>query len=200
MTWLAIIAALIWLYFYMKAVGATFSAWGFVAFVLSRERIADWLVVRAMKTPYSHIYKDGEIYMGRFWLFNPYAPDASGKEVSKYPWIPFNIRIHRIHREDRDEHLHDHPWNARTIILRGGYTEVREEYNGFLIHSQLKQYEISRYTGCTAKLTFGEYHKIKSVFPEGATTLFISGRYQGTWGFMVNGFKVKWRTYLGLEK
>lgn len=200
MTWLIVIFCLIWLYLYMKAVGASFSPWGFVGFVLSRERIADYLVARAMKAPYTHIYKDGEIYMGRYWLFNPYSKDDDGVEVSKHPWIPFNIRIHRIHREDQDEHLHDHPWNARTFILRGGYTELREDYSGFLIHSKLKTYEVARWAGCTAKLGYGKYHKIKSVWPEGATTLFITGRYLGTWGFMVNGAKVKWRTYLGLDK
>lgn len=210
MAWLIAIFCLIWLYFYMRAVGATFSAWGFGAFILSRKPVRTWLLKRAMRTPYTHIYKQADdkstyddtaiVYMERYWLFNPYSRGASGQEESKYPWFPWNIRIHRILREDRDEHLHDHPWNARTFILDGGYVELREEYNGFLIHSQLKTYEISRYAGCTAQLKYGQYHKIKSIFPGGAMTLFITGRYQGTWGFMVNGFKVKWRDYLGLNK
>jgi hypothetical protein len=32
----------------------------------------------------------------------------------------------------------------------------------------------------------------------GATTLFITGKYRGTWGFLVDGVKVPWREYLGI--
>ena len=175
--------------------------WKLIAWIVSRERIADWLVARAMRTPYAPIVKDGEIYMGRFWLFNPYSVGLDGKEVAKYKWFPWSIRIHRIHMADRDEHMHDHPWDARTIILRGGYIEQREDVAALASgESGDKRYEISRYVGCTARLGHGRYHKIKSVWPEGATTLFISGPYQGTWGFLVDGVKIYWRTYLGLNK
>lgn len=27
----------------------------------------------------------------------------------------------------------------------------------------------------------------------------ITGKYRGTWGFLVDGVKVQWRKYLGLE-
>jgi hypothetical protein len=30
-------------------------------------------------------------------------------------------------------------------------------------------------------------------------TLFITWRYQGTWGFDVDGSKVPWREYLGIK-
>lgn len=29
-------------------------------------------------------------------------------------------------------------------------------------------------------------------------TLFITWRYQGTWGYLVDGVKIYWKTYLGL--
>ena len=52
--------------------------------------------------------------------------------------------------------------------------------------------------GDTAALKFGEYHRIRKVDPkQGAVTLFITGRYRGTWGFLVNGEKVPYKTYLG---
>lgn len=45
----------------------------FVARILARPTVADWLIKRAHCTPYSHIKgADGSIYMERYWLFNPY--------------------------------------------------------------------------------------------------------------------------------
>lgn len=39
--------------------------------------------------------------------------------VIETPW--FNIYIHYIAKSDEDEHLHEHPWNFRTFVLKGGY-------------------------------------------------------------------------------
>ena len=57
-----------------------------------------------------------------------------------------------------------------------------------------------RTAGYTGRLLFGQYHRISEVSPGGVWTLFITGRKRGTWGFLVNGNKVPWRTYLGLDK
>lgn len=160
--------------------------WNLIAKVCAKPAVAEWFIKRAQKTPYIHIYgKDGEMYMGRWWLFNPYPhPEEQRKN-----WFPISVRIHHIRRKDDDRELHDHPWNARTIILKGGYDEVRQDGK--------RRY---RHPGDTAKLRFGEYHRIRYVEPEGAWTLFITGKYRGTWGFLVNGVKVQWRTYLGINK
>ena len=98
--------------------------WRILAKVLARPAVADWLIARAKLTPYQHIMSaDGtEMYMGRWWLFNPYSRET---HKSRFWWCPWSFRIHHILREDADRDLHDHPWNARTIILRGWYTEQR---------------------------------------------------------------------------
>ena len=57
-----------------------------------------------------------------------------------------------------------------------------------------------RERGYTGRLLFGQYHRIRRVPAEGAWTLFITWRKQGTWGFLVDGAKVPWRKYLGLDK
>lgn len=160
--------------------------WKAIAYVCSRPKVAEWLIERSKKTPYLHIYgKDGHMYMGRWWLFNPYP---SPEELrSKGDRFPISIRIHHIQKEDDDRALHDHPWNARTIIIKGGYREVREDGKVYY-----------REPGDTAGLKFGEYHRITHVHPEGAWTIFITGKYRGTWGFLVDGTKVQWRKYLGL--
>lgn len=161
--------------------------WRITAKVLAKPAIAQYLIERAKKTPYSPIVKDGDVYMDRFWLLNPYETCDGQQMGSRYPWFPWNVRIHHIRRPDQDRHLHDHPWNARTIILKGYYDEQR--LDGCVIRKR----------GDTARLNFGEYHRIITVSAGGTWTLFISGPYQGTWGFLVDGVKVRWRTYLDLD-
>lgn len=159
--------------------------WSLIAKILARSAVSDWLIRRALKTPYTHIAKDGDVYMYRWWLFNPYPPASDGRRRRWADWLP-SARIHLIRRPDEDRHPHDHPWNARTVILRGWYDEVREGR------------EIRRAEGTTAALKFGEFHRITEVCDGGVFTLFITSRYQGTWGFLVDGVKVPWREYLNI--
>lgn len=165
--------------------------WRFIAYIVTRPRITAWLIARAQCTPYTHIYSaDGQsLYMGRWWLFNPYGRSADGEATpARIPWLP-SVRIHHICRADQDRHLHDHPWNARTIVLRGWYFEELPR----------RKWRLSS-RGDTKRLLFGEYHRIESVPVDGVWTLFITGRKRGTWGFLVNGRKVPWREYLGIDK
>lgn len=155
-----------------------------------------------MKTPYTNIYHPGadgepQLYMGRWWLFNPYPAESSGKHNR----FPISIRIHHICMPDTARDLHDHPWNARTIILKGGYTERRLAEASFLApHDGSTQYLQMRNAGDTAKIKFGEFHSIDALAHGGAWTLFITGKYRGTWGFLVNGVKVQWRKYTGYQE
>ena len=163
--------------------------WRGVAAVLSRPSVTAWLVRRAQRTPYTHLTgDDGSVYMQRWWLFNPYPPQSDGGTRRWADWLP-SVRVHHIRRRDLDRHLHDHPWNARTIILAGGYLEQRQD-------GSLRPMT----PGKTAALRFGEYHRIDYVRPEGAVTLFITWRYRGTWGFLVDGRKVPWREYLAARR
>lgn len=157
-----------------------------LAKLFSQPKVFNYLLNRAKKTPYSHIYgvDDKELYMERYWLFNAY-PESGGKR--KFDWFPFAVRIHKIVKEDNDRHLHDHPWNARTFILKGWYNEER------------KDCFYRRCKGDTSRLNFGEYHRITEVCEEGVYTLFITGKYRGTWGFLVDEIKVNYKKYLGLE-
>jgi hypothetical protein len=166
-----------------------------IAKFLARPAVVEYLIRRAKRTPYVHITgPDGSIYMERYWLFNPYPASSSGAAKNRFP---ISIRLHRIMRPDGDRHLHDHPWNARTFILRGGYTEVRpRRHCGMSNWSDT--YPVKREAGETAALKFGEYHRITSVSDGGVWTLFVTGKYRGTWGFDVDGVKKPWREYLGI--
>jgi len=157
-----------------------------IAKIVSHPKVFNYLLNRAKKTPYSNIYgvQDKKLYMERYWLFNPYPETGASR---RYNWFPLSIRIHKIIKPDNDRHLHDHPWNARTFILKGWYTEERQDR--FRLRSQ----------GDTSRLNFGEYHRITEVCTDGVYTLFITGKYRGTWGFLVEGLKVQYKKYLGIE-
>lgn len=159
--------------------------------ITSRPALVDWLIKRAVQTPYAHIASaDGsEIYMRRWWLFNPYphgTEDTNGSDGRRWAWLP-SVRVHHILQADHDRHQHDHPWHARTIILRGCYVEERGSGR------------IARISGNTARLMHGEYHRIDWVPPGGVFTLFICGRKRGPWGFQVRGRKVPWREYVASQ-
>ena len=175
--------------------------WSRVAQFLSQEARADALIQRSLRTPYMHLPSNEEpTYMERYWLFNPYDRITN---KPKYWWCPWSVRIHHIKRADLERHQHDHPWNARTIILKGWYVERREnpEFESMLPESPSNPefHYHSRVVGSTAKLGFGEYHSITKASPGGVWTLFISGPWRGVWGFLVNGTKVPWKQYLGID-
>lgn len=160
--------------------------------LLATPFIADRLIARAMKTPDEHLPG----YMLRFWLFNPYNRQT---RKPRYSWIPFSIRVHHILRADYGRDHHDHPWNARTVILRGWYMERRLYSNGRTAEGKYHESSVNnvRLAGDTATINFGEYHTIDLVSPGGVWTLFIMGRYRGNWGFMVDGEKVLHEEYEG---
>jgi hypothetical protein len=174
--------------------------WSAIARVLARPAVASWLIRCAMRTPYSHIVKNGELYMERFWLFNAY-PDTGESGADKRWWqFPISVRVHHIVLPDQDRHLHDHPWNARTIILRGFYREAKPRRPLPSGAGLSPEYFVYRRAGETSRLNFGEFHRITELSTSGAWTLFITGRHRGTWGFDVGGDKVGWREYLGITQ
>lgn len=182
--------------------------WRLIAWLVTRPRVRAWLLYRAERNPYSEIRsKDGrELYMWRGWVFNPYPAPGEYRRKGWRDWLP-SVRVHHILRPDSDRHLHDHPWNARTIVLGGWYKEVRLCENPtpgvWRVAGRLAGHnddgrwleEFHRPEGYTGRLLYGQYHRISEVSPGGVFTLFFTWRYRGTWGFLVNGHKVPWKEY-----
>lgn len=171
-------------------------------YLANRPHLVSALLARAKRTPYTHITsRDGKReYMRRWWLFNPY--DGESGDGRKHPWLPVSVRIHEIVRRDDDDHLHDHPWNAQTLILRGYYIEEREnpDYDPSrpIFAENMPTVIREMHAGDTAPIRFGQFHRIvygPTAF-EPAVTLFITFGYKGTWGFKVDGHKIPWRDYL----
>ena len=114
-------------------------------------------------------------------------------ETTKYPWLP-SVRIHHILRADTARDLHDHPWNARTIILKGDYVERRRVGMYDMLMAPITK-EYLRLPGDTATINYGQYHSIDYVSKGGVYTMFFTWKYMGGWGFLVNGKKIPWRQY-----
>lgn len=193
--------------------------WRAIARIVSRPNVAAWLIARSKRTPYYPITsRDGtELYMDRHWLFNPYSKDAEGNAgPARWSWLP-SVRVHHILRADDDGHMHDHPWNARTVVLRGWYREERPsevcsdaqimQASGFAYTSEDigrrgagfwigARAIFDRWPGYTGRVLFNSYHRISEVSPGGVFTLWFTWKYRGTWGFLVDGKKVPYREYL----
>ena len=172
--------------------------WHVVARLVSLPRVANWLIERAQRTPYTHIHSmDGQsLYMGRWWLFNAYPKDDQGNHLpARFQWLP-SVRIHHICRPDLDRDLHDHPWNARTIVLRGWYIEhlPPDATRGVPSASGHCKWCL-RARGDTGRLMYGEYHRIDTISDNGVWTLFLTWQFQGDWGYLVDGQKVPRHQY-----
>lgn len=153
--------------------------WRMIANVVTWGPIRAWIIRRAMKTPYFHLTG----YMERWWFFNPTQRDT---KTRRWNWIPFAIRVHHILRRDEDEHEHNHPWEARTIILDGWYVEQRNDSNP----------RISlRDVGYTGAIGAKQFHRILDVSRGGVWTLFIMYKFRGEWGFNVKGKFIPYKEY-----
>jgi len=186
--------------------------WRRVAALATRPGALGWL--QRHSKVYSHIGPEDNRYMLRFWLFNPYGLQSETRRTTerttttpaRWRWLP-SIRLHCILRPDQDCHLHDHPWNARTIVLWGSYVEERpselfgERGETYSMHYTadgfMRPREVfTRNTGYTGRLLYGQYHRLASIPSGHVWTLFFTWRERGEWGFDVDGTKVPHREYL----
>lgn len=171
------------------------------------DRIANALIARAARTPYFHL--DG--YMHRWWLV-PFIKHGSQSHQGTGPvgWnrpiakllqaVGVAARVHEILRSDNDRAFHDHPWNYLTVILRGGYFEVRPVFNA----SGIYQGEERTWHGPGAVLyrPANSWHRLEIPTGKTATTLFITTKYRQKWGFMPEPArnKVAYDVYLNGEE
>lgn len=56
--------------------------------------------------------KSGDLHFRRFAIF----------EIKNFA----SLYIHTIYKEDKDGHLHTHPWNFMGVILKGSYEELTD--------------------------------------------------------------------------
>lgn len=121
------------------------------------------------------------IYLRRYYLIStPY----------------FGIYLHNIRMPDRDEHLHDHPWNFTSIILRGGYTEELSFEPDAGLPTVYDNW-FNRFSRHSVAATTA--HAIRAILPN-TWTLVLVGKRQREWGFWVDGVLIPWKRYLAGDR
>lgn len=156
--------------------------------------VTERLLSRAARSPYDHLPG----YMNRYWLV-PLADPVHGRGCGPVSWwrrpvawtlqqFGIAVRIHEILRSDDDRALHDHPWPYLTVILSGGYYEHTVDAFGELSTWHGPGDVLYRSADFRHRLElfrpfwFGVgAHDARARIP--AVTLFITGRWQQSWGF-----------------
>lgn len=143
--------------------------------------IADVLIEHALQDPYF----DLEGYMERYWVTRP---------VQHGGVTPHCARVHHILRSDRDRHLHDHPWDCISVVLRVGYWEVvpidPDQPASDDVAGRIKA--IWRGPGSVVRRRAEDRHRL--ILPAGQTcwSLFLCGEKRRDWGFHVPGAPGDW--------
>lgn len=149
--------------------------------------VTGWIIRRAQRTPYVHLAG----YMERFWLFR--IGRRGGGQSGAYPL--FGARVHHILRSDAGRDFHDHPWWYLTIILRGGYWEIRPEFFAGVVIGETRRWHGP---GNVLLRRARSWHRLELPTGETAWTLFCTGPKMQPWGFLVGQQKIGWREYLGV--
>lgn len=99
-----------------------------------------------------------------------------------------SVYLHYIPKGDQDKHCHDHPWDFLSIVLTGGYMELRDG-------------EVSlRSPGSGAYMkASGTYHKILDVVKP-AWTLVFSSAPKHDWGYWTEEGWVQNAVYRRLKR
>jgi hypothetical protein len=102
---------------------------------------------------------------------------------------PFGaLMIHWLLGPDPEEDLHDHPASLLSLILRGGYTELRKR-------RYVRQARVVRHRWVNfIRAAKTDRHRIVSVLPH-TTTLCIVGPKVREWGFHTPSGWTGWRAY-----
>ncbi len=155
--------------------------WRRFAKFCAKPAVREWIINTAHKTPYErgHLID----YMLRYTLI-PHSVKLFGRTIN----LPITARVHVILRQDLDRHLHDHPWDHRSIVLDGWYDEEDVFGNSRVLN---EGDTVARRAEC--------FHRINAVSPDGVVSLFICWPWRNRWGFLKNGRKIYYRDYLGLQ-
>jgi len=128
----------------------------------------------------------------RFVIGQPGNPMMERWRLLQTPWL--GIYVHFIYREDLDPVPHDHPWQFRSLVLRGSYTEHYWPDARVWEHSRRQSF--GRWSW--HRFPLAAAHRITSVTP-GTVTLVFVGSKRRTWGFWHRGRFTDYRDALDLR-
>lgn len=143
-------------------------------------------------------------YLSRYYLVGaPHMPDGSPafeadggpRPGAIWPDRRFGVYLHRFHRSDEADELHNHPWSwAVSLILSGSYSEERLQPDGSIGRRVFGPGSVNR-------ITHDTFHRVDLLTQE-CWTLFIVGRKERSWGFWdreTDEF-VPWREYIARRR
>lgn len=114
--------------------------------------------------------------MERFEVPHFDRPDVNYLERLRIISTPLmSIYLHRIGTPDSRPTLHDHPWSFVSIILRGGYTEVRLDK-----HTRAETRRRIRFVNVMRR---DDAHYIERLHRTPTWSLLIVGSRRRTWGY-----------------
>jgi len=113
--------------------------------------------------------------------------------ILKTPW--FAICLHWILKPDPDPYVHDHPVTFLSLILRGGYTEVREQIHARDVERTV---QVHRWYNWLSASRF-DRHRIIGVKPHTLTLCFMSSVKQ-QWGFHKPDAWQFWKDYYAAQR
>jgi hypothetical protein len=171
--------------------------------------ILSWFV-RFAKLPKRTITRDdGKPYLERWYLCGEagglkYFPEGQTtmrwwqKALTRLPCV----YLHRFVASDDDEELHNHPWEATSLILAGGYLEERRvdilpEKVVYLKHPRGRTIMQDFTPGMLNYIFADTFHKVTLIEAD-AWTLIVCGKKVGTWGFWspVTGTFLHWKEHM----
>ncbi|HZC29939.1 MAG TPA: hypothetical protein VE261_00365, partial [Gaiellaceae bacterium] len=136
----------------------------------------------------------GTPYLSRYYIFGaPKMPDGSAPfdelgapRVGIDDWARYGVYLHKFHRSDDADDLHNHPWAwSFSIILAGGYVEERLDdamvadglggWHHRVFFSPPKRIEVRRLTAPSFNfIRESTFHRVDLIEAD-AWTLFIAG-------------------------
>ena len=108
----------------------------------------------------------------------------------------FSIYIHRIFKEDKDLHLHSHPWNFVSMILKGAYME---KYLSTDIFREPQVCERLKSAGTFSSGDRKFFHKIQSIVSGPVYSLFITYGKRKYWYYNVDGDEIESPVYFQMK-
>ena len=101
----------------------------------------------------------------------------------------FALYLHYIAKADEDKHMHSHPWNFYSMILKGGYIEEIDNPRSF---DTVK----GRFIFSIGYRFYDTYHKVVTLCRPTWTLVLTSPKKEDyTWGYLVDGKHVAFDKY-----
>lgn len=100
----------------------------------------------------------------------------------------FGVFLHKMEAPDPGLDLHDHPWWFSSLIVRGGYCEVRAQ-------GRRPNVMFGRQRRRLKSLRLDECHRINQLLRVPTWTLVLHGPKRWEWGFYVDGEWIPWKVY-----